>query len=84
MSPSPGGSGVVVFDPWELTPEGAAMGRIILPAFSPNAAGRDGVAASLPQDWRAAPLRCLASTGDELLDFGPLPELRRRLRYVVP
>ena len=58
----------------------AGAGRIVLPAFSPNAAGWDVVTARLPQDWRNAPLRCLASTGDDLLDFGPLADLRRRLR----
>ncbi len=55
-------------------------GRIVLPAFSSNAAGCDVVTAPLPHDWRTAPLRCLASTGEELLDFGPLTDLRRRLR----
>jgi metallophosphoesterase superfamily enzyme len=54
-------------------------GRIVLPAFSSNAAGWDVVTAPLPQDWRTGPLRCLASTGEELLDFGLLRDLRRRL-----
>src|SRR5262249_16952654 len=61
----------------------AGAGRIILPAFSSNAAGGDVITAPLPRDWRTGSLRCLASTGDELLDFGPLPALRRRLRYVA-
>jgi uncharacterized protein len=55
-------------------------GRIVLPAFSRNAAGCDVASAALPEDWRTNSLRCIASTGCELLDFGPLLELRRRLR----
>jgi putative SbcD/Mre11-related phosphoesterase len=62
----------------------AGAGRIVLPAFSSNAAGGDVITAPLPRDRRTGSLRCLASTGDELLDFGPLPELRRRLRCFVP
>jgi uncharacterized protein len=57
--------------------------RIILPAFSANAAGCDVVSAAGPRDWRAGCLRCLVSTGDEVLDFGPLTDLRRRLRYAT-
>jgi uncharacterized protein len=30
-------------------------------------------------EWLKIPLRGLVSRGDELLDFGPLPDLRRRL-----
>jgi len=55
-------------------------GRIVLPAFSSNAAGCDVASASGPEDWRTTHLRCIASTGSELLDFGMLRELRRRLR----
>jgi putative SbcD/Mre11-related phosphoesterase len=55
-------------------------GRIVLPAFSSNAAGCDVVSASRPAGWHATSLRCIASTGTELLDFGILNELRRRLR----
>jgi putative SbcD/Mre11-related phosphoesterase len=55
-------------------------GRIVLPAFSANAAGCDVARVAVPRDWLAIPLRCLASTGCEVLDFGPLPELRRQLR----
>jgi putative SbcD/Mre11-related phosphoesterase len=55
-------------------------GRIVLPAFSSNAAGCDVASASGPEDWRTAQLRCIASTGSELLDFGLLRELRGRLR----
>jgi len=54
-------------------------GRIVLPAFSSNAAGCDVRSAAVPRAWRAANLRCIASTGDGLLDFGPINELRRRL-----
>jgi putative SbcD/Mre11-related phosphoesterase len=57
-----------------------APGRIILPAFSPNAAGIDLLTATLPRGWQRAGFRCVASTGDELLDFGPLSKLRRSLR----
>jgi uncharacterized protein len=52
-------------------------GRIILPAFSLNAAGYDLITAALPREWLRAGFRCLASTGLELLDFGPLASLRR-------
>jgi putative SbcD/Mre11-related phosphoesterase len=54
-------------------------GRIILPAFSANAAGCDVASAAVLRSWRTANLRCIVSTGDELLDFGPINELRRRL-----
>ena len=57
--------------------------RIVLPAFSPNAAGCDVITSALPKDWRAGSLRCLVSTGDEVLDFGPLAGLRRKLRHRV-
>ena len=52
-------------------------GRIVLPAFSSNAAGSDIVTARVPTEWLAPPLRCMVSTGLELLDLGPLPALRR-------
>jgi uncharacterized protein len=58
-------------------------GRIVLPAFSSNAAGCDVASASVPEDWRTIPLHCIASTGCELLDFGPIPALRRRLRRLA-
>jgi putative SbcD/Mre11-related phosphoesterase len=57
----------------------AGEGRIILPAFSGNAAGLDVATARLPEAWRQSSLRCLASTGGELLDFGPLETLSTRL-----
>jgi putative SbcD/Mre11-related phosphoesterase len=52
---------------------------IALPAFSANAAGLDVGTAPLPKALRAETLRCVAGTGLELLDFGPLSELRGRL-----
>jgi putative SbcD/Mre11-related phosphoesterase len=52
-------------------------GRIILPAFSQNAAGFDLLTAALPRVWLRSGFRCVASTGEELLDFGSLSELRR-------
>jgi uncharacterized protein len=54
--------------------------RIVLPAFSPNAAGCDVVSSTLPKEWLAGSLRCLVSTGDDILDFGPLAAVRGRLR----
>jgi metallophosphoesterase superfamily enzyme len=56
-------------------------GRIVLPAFSGNAAGVH--VAGLGQELTRGgepPLRCIASTGDELLDFGPIPDLLQSLR----
>ena len=47
--------------------------RIILPAFSPNAAGV-GLEA-LPRKIGAGPLHCLATAGGELLDCGPTQQL---------
>jgi uncharacterized protein len=44
--------------------------RIILPAFSRNAAGLAVNSRSLPPALRKRRLRCWASTGEELLDFG--------------
>jgi uncharacterized protein len=55
-------------------------GRIFLPALSANAAGCDVARAPLPAEWRGRSLCCIVSTGSELLDFGTLVELRRRLR----
>ena len=54
-------------------------GRIVLPAFSSNAAGCDVATARLPLDWKKQPLRCIVSTGSDLLDFGTLAGLRQRL-----
>jgi putative SbcD/Mre11-related phosphoesterase len=55
-------------------------GRIVLPAFSSNVAGCDVVSAAIPREWLGGSLRCLVSTGTEVLDFGPLTGLRQRLR----
>jgi putative SbcD/Mre11-related phosphoesterase len=54
--------------------------RIVLPAFSANAAGLDVTSPAWPDDLRADAPRCLAGLGDELLDFGPLDELVVKLR----
>jgi putative SbcD/Mre11-related phosphoesterase len=54
-------------------------GQIILPAFSDNAAGLDVASARLPDGWLRSSLRCIASTGGDLLDFGPLKTLHARL-----
>lgn len=43
---------------------------IVLPAFSPNAAGLDMRARRLPRSLGAGALRRLAFAGEELLDFG--------------
>jgi uncharacterized protein len=55
---------------------------IVLPAFTPNAAGCNVAASpgSLPRAWRGDTLRCVVAIGSDWLDFGPLPELRRRLK----
>lgn len=56
--------------------------RIMLPAFSANAAGLDVATPGLARSLGAPTLRCLASSGDELLDFGPLRDLAAQLRPV--
>jgi putative SbcD/Mre11-related phosphoesterase len=58
--------------------------RIILPAFSANAAGCNVVSSPRAKGWLDGSLRCLVSTGDDVLDFGPLSRLRRRLREGAP
>jgi uncharacterized protein len=55
-------------------------GRIVLPAFSSNAAGFDVLTGAMPADCRASQFACIVATGRELLDFGPLADLRGRLR----
>jgi metallophosphoesterase superfamily enzyme len=52
---------------------------IVLPAFSPNAAGGNVLSGLLPQPRPTPALRCIAGTGCELLDFGPLDSLAARL-----
>ena len=59
-----------------------APDRIILPALSANAAGCDIATARLPAELRGRSLRCIVSTGSELLDFGVLVQLRRQFRVV--
>jgi putative SbcD/Mre11-related phosphoesterase len=55
--------------------------RIVLPAFSSNAAGCDVATACVPAQWLSgSPLRCVVSTGEDLLDFGLLADLRCRHR----
>jgi uncharacterized protein len=48
---------------------------MILPAFSLNAAGLDVATAKGNRRWPGHELRCVASTGAELLDFGPVQSL---------
>ena len=48
---------------------------IVLPAFTPNAAGLPVGSPGTPPSWLAENLRCIAGLGNELLDFGPLPDL---------
>jgi putative SbcD/Mre11-related phosphoesterase len=55
---------------------------IILPAFSPNAAGLavGRLARRLLADSRGVPHRCVASAGGELVDLGPVPWLVRTMQ----
>lgn len=53
---------------------------IVLPAFSSNAAGVDVATGALPPGLKGRPLRCVASSGDDLRDFGPVCTLSERLR----
>lgn len=48
---------------------------IVLPAFTPNAAGLPVGSPATPSSWLEDNLRCVAGLDDQLLDFGPLPEL---------
>ena len=50
---------------------------IMLPAFSADAAGLHVATPTASREWRQ--LRCWASTGEELLDFGPLEQLAAKL-----
>jgi putative SbcD/Mre11-related phosphoesterase len=54
--------------------------RIVLPAFSRNAAGGNVASPSVAAHWRHEPLHCLACPAGEWLDFGPLSRLPARLR----
>jgi putative SbcD/Mre11-related phosphoesterase len=54
--------------------------RIVLPAFTANAAGWNVAGTTAPEHLGdLAALRCIASAGAELLDFGSLGELPARL-----
>jgi uncharacterized protein len=53
---------------------------IVLPAFTPNAAGLPVGSPGTPERWLSDNLRCVAGLEDQLLDFGPLPELVALLR----
>jgi uncharacterized protein len=53
---------------------------IVLPAFTPNAAGLPVGSAGTPARWLKDEVRCVAGLGGELLDFGPLPGLVASLR----
>jgi metallophosphoesterase superfamily enzyme len=62
----------------------AAPDRIVLPAFTANAAGLDVATTPLPPSLRTDPsLRCLACVGDQVLDFGAVATLARRLRRLA-
>jgi putative SbcD/Mre11-related phosphoesterase len=53
---------------------------IVLPAFSPNAAGCPVHAPDWPESLGGPEAHCVAAIDDELLDFGPLKTLRRSVR----
>lgn len=53
----------------------ASPRRIVLPAFSANAAGWNVLEAHIPKAWIDERVRCFASVRGELLDFGPLAKL---------
>lgn len=53
--------------------------RIVLPAFSGNAAGLDIGRAALPEEFEGGALRCLVPADGEWLDFGTLRALRAKL-----
>jgi putative SbcD/Mre11-related phosphoesterase len=53
----------------------ASETRVVLPAFSNNAAGLDILARPELFDIPGSNPRCLVITGDEILDFGPINDL---------
>jgi metallophosphoesterase superfamily enzyme len=57
-----------------------APSAIVLPAFSPNAAGVGLAAPGLASAPDGTPYRCIAAADGELLDFGPVVGLLRALR----
>ena len=52
---------------------------IVLPAFSPNAAGFDVAGRSLPRSLRHPGTRCAVALGGEIFEFGPIADLASRL-----
>lgn len=48
---------------------------IVLPAFTPNAAGLPVGSAAMPPEWCRPAARCVATFGGEILDFGPVRTL---------
>jgi putative SbcD/Mre11-related phosphoesterase len=55
--------------------------RIVLPAFSSNAAGWNILAETLPFKWVGEGPRCIAAADDSLLDFGPRSGLLKRFSF---
>jgi putative SbcD/Mre11-related phosphoesterase len=54
--------------------------RIVLPAFSADAAGWNVMEGCLPRELRARDWRCVGCAGEAILDFGLLTELRTASR----
>jgi putative SbcD/Mre11-related phosphoesterase len=61
-----------------------SLETIVLPAFSQNAAGLDVATARLPAPLFGKALRCLASSGDEVLDFGDSRSISKVMRQPRP
>jgi putative SbcD/Mre11-related phosphoesterase len=57
--------------------------RILLPAFSCNAAGLDIAGLQPPADWQPPALRCAVWADTDWLDFGPLDTLATSLRQIA-
>ncbi len=53
--------------------------QIVLPAFTPNAAGLPVATEGNPAEWFEQNLRCVAGLDGTLLDFGPVQSLLGRL-----
>lgn len=58
----------------------ASPRRIVLPAFSTDAAGVDALSGNWPGEILSENPRCLVATEDEVLDFGPIGSLAERLK----
>ena len=56
-----------------------APDAIVLPAFTPNAAGLPIGSVGMPLAWNRPDVRCVASLDGSILDFGPVPNLMGRL-----